>query len=295
MAPRPKPAPPPASPHIEDVLLFAVCMEHRRYVFGVENDAAVLAVLADHPDPTQLDARVDDYLARVPSSDCSELVQSACALAGVTVPDGSWLQYQACERASTVCSVAEAVATRGALLFRFSTDPNSPGRPANAHVAWSLGDGTTVEARSHAMGIGSWPAAGRGWTHAALIPGVGYGPRPAPPGPEPHTPPPAPWPIPVREDPMFTPPLELRPVVASCPAPGGALLLGDDGSVYAFASVVVPRTPDGQPWVIGPNGQPYFAGRTPASIATTSSGGWVVTATSGETYHYPHPPEGVKP
>ncbi|RAV77347.1 hypothetical protein DBT52_09270 [Aerococcus mictus] len=44
-----------------------------------------------------------------------------------------------------------------------------------AHIAVSLGDGKTIEARNPEMGVGSWDAAGRGWTKAGLVPGVDYG------------------------------------------------------------------------------------------------------------------------
>lgn len=80
--------------------------------------------------------------------------------------------------------------------------------------------------------------------------------------------------------PMFNPPLALRPIVAelACPT-GGAWLLGDDGSVYAFG---------GAPYNGGCNGKPYFVGRKPARLvaATSADGapGYVVIATSGERY-----------
>lgn len=119
------------------------------YRFGAE-------VSLDDPDP--------------PVFDCSELVQWAAARAGLDVPDGSWRQVTACRDAGTLVDVATAERVRGALLFHFKGDPFAGERPASAHVAVSLGDGRTIEARSRRYGVGSWPVAGRPWTHAGLVP-----------------------------------------------------------------------------------------------------------------------------
>lgn len=80
--------------------------------------------------------------------------------------------------------------------------------------------------------------------------------------------------------PMFDPPIALRPIVAALACRiGGAWLLGDDGSVYAFG---------GAPYHGGCNGKGYFAGRTPAMLepADRDDGtpGYRVVATSGEKY-----------
>lgn len=84
--------------------------------------------------------------------------------------------------------------------------------------------------------------------------------------------------------PMFVPPVTLRPLVAEWfPPSGGHYQLGDDGSVYAWG---------GAPYLGGPNGQPYFAGRKPARIEapnveeTAAGRTYVVIATSGERYAY---------
>ncbi|WP_205712146.1 C40 family peptidase [Euzebya rosea] len=99
--------------------------------------------------------------------DCSELVEWALARVGVRFVDGSYNQYLACARAGREISVADAVRTYGALLFR------TPGQPG--HVAISLGNGQTIEARGRRYGVGSWSAtAGRSWTHGGLVPGVAY-------------------------------------------------------------------------------------------------------------------------
>jgi cell wall-associated NlpC family hydrolase len=109
--------------------------------------------------------------------DCSELVQWACARLGVTptMPDGSWLQARHCNNHQNLIPVEEGKETQGALLFKFSSNPLAGDRPTSAHVAISLGNGNTVEARGTNWGVGSWSAVqGRNWTHAALIPGILY-------------------------------------------------------------------------------------------------------------------------
>lgn len=109
--------------------------------------------------------------------DCSELVQWAAARVHIspTVPDGAYYQWKHCPR----LSVADGMRRRGALLF--VGDGTGVGRDAITHVAVSLGDGTTIEARGRAWGVGTWGAAGRfGW--AGTIPGLQYVPAsPKPP------------------------------------------------------------------------------------------------------------------
>ena len=107
-----------------------------RYVFGAE-------ARLDDPNPTAFD--------------CSELVQWSAHQAGVEVPDGSWLQYRQLEQQGGAVSVEQALHTRGALLFYFSSPPTG-GRPAEAHVAISLGDGRTIEARNSRDGVGVFTA-----------------------------------------------------------------------------------------------------------------------------------------
>lgn len=111
--------------------------------------------------------------------DCSELVELACRLNDVPMPDGTVNQFPWCQRAGTLVPVERAIATPGALLFVWR-GPHAGGGAGN-HVAISRGDGTTIEARSTRHGVGVFPAAGRGWTHGALIPGVDYDAPPPPP------------------------------------------------------------------------------------------------------------------
>lgn len=142
---------------VNDLLALLKAQAGDRYVFGAE---------ARHSDPDP-----DTF-------DCSELIEWACARLGVTprMPDGSWYQARHVRNHNTGTTVARALATPGALLFRFSSDPYSGDRPRSAHVAVSLGNSQTVEARSTSLGVGVFGgASGRTWTHAGLIPGVDYG------------------------------------------------------------------------------------------------------------------------
>ncbi len=92
--------------------------------------------------------------------DCSELIEWAARRAGVNFPDGSAAQIGA----TTPMSVEEALRTPGALLFR-AGNPN--------HIAISLGDGRTMEARGRRYGVGIFEnAADRTWTRAGTIPGL---------------------------------------------------------------------------------------------------------------------------
>lgn len=126
-----------------------------KYIFGVEVN------------PSDMD----------PSAfDCSELVEWGSNHLGVnpTMPDGSWVQAAHCNRHGTLISVEKGILTAGALLFVFSGSPFEGDRPDKAHVAVSLGNGMTIEARGAKFGVGVFSVENRGWTHAGLIPGVIY-------------------------------------------------------------------------------------------------------------------------
>ena len=126
-----------------------------QYVFGVEVDPS-------DSDPNAFD--------------CSELIQWACSRLGIkpAMPDGSWMQIQHCRKHNALLPVEKALITPAALLFQFSSSPFGAGRPEQAHVAVSQGNGTTIEARGKKYGVGAFSAHGRGWTDAALVPGLDY-------------------------------------------------------------------------------------------------------------------------
>ena len=144
--------------HIEDVLLWSLAQKGDRYVFGAE-----VALKSD--DSAEWD--------------CSELVEWSCGKAGVAprVLDGAFNQWAQVQNNGGLISVTEGINTRGALLFVGSG--KGVGREAITHVAFSLGDGTTVEARGKKWGVGCWPATKR-FNFAGRIAGVDYGTSHAP-------------------------------------------------------------------------------------------------------------------
>lgn len=153
----------PASPdalvaegtELDTFLDAALSQQGATYIFGEEEAAS-------DPDP------MSDGVA---SYDCSSLIRWAAAQAGVDFTNGSWLQYLEIQEAETELTVEEALQTPGALLFNFSSEP-APGlgRPDQAHVAISLGDGRLMEARGTKYGVGIFGAEGREFSHAGSIP-----------------------------------------------------------------------------------------------------------------------------
>ncbi len=102
--------------------------------------------------------------------DCSELIEWAAKQVGVEFTDGSWLQYLDLKQRGALMPVEEALRTPGALLFSFSEEPQpGAGRPSQAHVAISLGDGRTIEARGSEYGVGIFEAGDR-FEYAGLVP-----------------------------------------------------------------------------------------------------------------------------
>jgi cell wall-associated NlpC family hydrolase len=107
--------------------------------------------------------------------DCSELVEWAAAQAGVPgVGESSYEQYLNMKEAQSTISVEEALATPGALVFKFPHEPiPGEGRQEGSHVAISLGNGMVLEAASAEHGVRIAPAGDR-FGYAALIPGLDY-------------------------------------------------------------------------------------------------------------------------
>jgi hypothetical protein len=107
--------------------------------------------------------------------DCSELQEWAFHQCGLYLPDGAMNQLAWLRRHGRIIPIGEAIRTVGALLFR---GPRSP------HVAMSLGNGSTIEARGRRYPVGIYSARGRTWTAAALHPAARYlGPGQTPPKP----------------------------------------------------------------------------------------------------------------
>jgi cell wall-associated NlpC family hydrolase len=129
----------------------AQAQEGDQYVFGIR------AKLSD-PDPEKFD--------------CSELTKWAAHQAGVEIPDGAMYQYLDLKQKDSLIPVDQAMHTKGALLFYFSNEPTAGGgRPSRAHVAISLGDGRTIEAKGTKYGVGEFTAHNR-FNYAGVIPGL---------------------------------------------------------------------------------------------------------------------------
>jgi hypothetical protein len=148
--------------HIDEIIEFALAQQGDRYDNTLPTDVK-------DPDPEHFD--------------CSGLVRWSCARAGLTplVVWSAFQQAQLCVTKGTAIDVDAAIATRGALLFKF------PGvvdvmtltsRPEGAHVAFSLGDGRTMEASGRNSPVGIFSARNRSWTHGGRVPGVEYATRP---------------------------------------------------------------------------------------------------------------------
>jgi len=105
--------------------------------------------------------------------DCSGLTTWAAARAGVAIPDGAAHQYAWLKEQGATMTVQQALQTPGALLFHFASEPQPglTGEPPVAHVAISLGNGLTIEAKGHAYGVGVFSANDR-FNYAGMIPGM---------------------------------------------------------------------------------------------------------------------------
>jgi cell wall-associated NlpC family hydrolase len=130
----------------------ALSQQGKPYVWGAKGSAA-------DPSPAAFD--------------CSGLTTWAAARAGVTIPDGAAHQYVWLKEQGATMTVQQALQTPGALLFHFDSEPQPglTGEPAVAHVAISLGNGMTMEAKGHAYGVGVFQAGNR-FNYAGMIPGM---------------------------------------------------------------------------------------------------------------------------
>ena len=121
-----------------------------KYQFGAETRL-------DDPNPTAFDS--------------SELVEWAANQAGMhDMPDGSWNQYRYLHEQGASVSVEEALQTKGALVFGFSSDPlDSTDRPARAYVGISLGNGKVLDVSERGGEVREMDP-GDFYTYAAKIP-----------------------------------------------------------------------------------------------------------------------------
>ena len=103
--------------------------------------------------------------------DSSELVEWASHQAGFhDMPDGSWNQYRYLHDQGASITVEEALQTKGALVFGFSSDPTaSADRPARAYVGISLGNGKVLDVSERAGEVREMSDGGF-YNYAAKIP-----------------------------------------------------------------------------------------------------------------------------
>lgn len=146
---------------VQTMLDAAMAQVGDQYVFGVDTDP-------DDPDPDVFD--------------CAEFTQWGANQVGIELPGSTFEQYLMLKDMGLLIPVEEAANTPGALLFHFSSEPvPGGGRPNEAHVAFSLGDGTTVEAASEEFGVTNFDVGDR-FEYAAVLPGLAegsYAPMPA--------------------------------------------------------------------------------------------------------------------
>jgi cell wall-associated NlpC family hydrolase len=126
-------------------------------------------LLAQEGDSYEWGAKPDPDDPDPEEGDCSGYVAWAANRLGVRprFPHGSVVQFDHCRNHETIIPVQEAIDTLGALLFRIS-------RKRGNHVATSLGDGRTIEAKGEKFGVVIDTVENRGWTAGALVPGLDY-------------------------------------------------------------------------------------------------------------------------
>ena len=105
--------------------------------------------------------------------DCSALTEWSAYQTGVDLPRTSYDQFLYFKQHGLLIPVSEATHIKGALLFEFSSEPTpGGGRPDEAHVAISLGDGkSTIEAADTAEGVLVKNHDSR-FNYAAILPGT---------------------------------------------------------------------------------------------------------------------------
>lgn len=131
----------PTLPPIRDFVGLCLSQIGKPYIYGYE-------VNYNDPNPAAFD--------------CSELVEWAGHRLGSGIPDYSGNQLAYCYP----IPVDEGIKTYGALLFQ--------GIKGSSHVAVSLGNGKTIEARGSVYGTNVFPASNRPWRDAGIIPDFNY-------------------------------------------------------------------------------------------------------------------------
>lgn len=107
--------------------------------------------------------------------DCSGFVYAVLKhflIGGATLPREAGAQSRWLATHGTPITIRTAFNTPGAILS-IDKGPSGVGAGGN-HIAFVRSPGFTIEARSRAYGIGTWPTSTHRWTRAALIPGVNY-------------------------------------------------------------------------------------------------------------------------
>lgn len=157
---------------VETVLRIALSQVGKPYIFGAQPQST-------DPNPQAFD--------------CGSFVKWCCDRAGVVprMPPLTYYQHLHCIQHGTMIDVAQGIATRGALLITHrdrNMNPLVPTEPVNpslfrvAHIAFSLGDGRTVEAANSVLDTCVRTAYNRPFTAAAIIPGIGSPSGPVTPG-----------------------------------------------------------------------------------------------------------------
>ena len=137
---------------------------------GATAEALLDMALHQVNDRYVLGTNADEQNADEDEFDCAELISWSCAQLGVTFPDYSVSQIDACAKAGLEISVSDASSIRGALLFRAAGHNGSQYN----HVALSLGSGNdTIEAMGKNYGVAVGEIGNR-FTRAAYIPGITY-------------------------------------------------------------------------------------------------------------------------
>ena len=150
---RPVQTSPPVHTRVQQMIENAIAQVGDTYLFGVE-------VSPTDPDPDAWDS--------------AELTRWSAWQVGSVIPGSSVEQYLDAKDKGLLIPVDQGLNTPGALLFHFSSEPAAGGgRPDEAHVAFSLGAGRTVEALDESTGVTTGDAGVR-FEYAALVGDLDY-------------------------------------------------------------------------------------------------------------------------